>query len=401
VIRVSFPALVVAALAATVPVALAPASRAAQAAPATGSQSLAVPTVTVATVAPRPMVDRLVATGNLVARQEALVSAEIDGLRVVELLADEGDTVRAGQVLARLSKETLEAQLAQNDASIARAEAAIAQATNQIPQGEAALDEAKAALSRTQALRQTGNATQEVLDQRTAAWRTADARLEAARSGLSIAQADKAAAEAQRRELMVRLARTEIRAPVAGVISRRNVKVGTMASLAGEPMFRIIANGEVEFEAEVLETQLPRLGVGAPVSVTPAGGTVIEGRIRLLPAEVDSATRLGKVRVSLPADPALRVGAFARAAVTVARRTGLAVPSSAVLFGEGGRQRVQVVRDGHVSERPVRVGIVADGWSELLEGVADGEQVIARAGAFLRDGDAVRPVVPAVAKEAP
>ena len=370
-----------------------PGAWAADAAPAAGATSLSIPTVTVATVAPRPMTDRLIATGNLVARQEALVSAEIDGLRVVELLVDEGDTVTAGQVLARLSRDTLEAQLAQNDATIARAAATIAQATNQIPQAEAALDEAQAALTRTQALRQTGNATQEILEQRTATWRTADARLAASRSGLAIAQADKASAEAQRRELEVKLARTEIRAPVAGLVSRRTVKVGAMAALGGEPMFRIIAKGEVELEAEVLETQLSRLAVGNPVAVTPAGGTTVEGRIRLLPAEVDSATRLGKVRVSLPASPALRVGAFARAGITVASRSGLAVPSPAVLFSDGGTQRLQVVRDGKIEERPVRTGIVADGWTEILEGVSAGDQVIAKAGAFLRDGDVVRPVV--------
>jgi multidrug efflux pump subunit AcrA (membrane-fusion protein) len=370
---------------------------AAQAVPAAPAGSLSIPTVSVATIAPRPLTDRLVATGNLIARQEALVSAEIDGVRVVELLADDGDFVTAGQVLARLSRDTLEAQLAQNDAAIARAAAAIAQANNQIPQAEAALEEAQSALTRTQALRQTGNATQEILEQRTAAARTADARLAASRSGLAVAQADKASAEAQRRELMVRLARTEIRAPVAGVISRRTVKVGAMASLAGEPMFRIIANGEVEFEAEILETQLPRLAVGNAVTVTPAGGAAVEGRIRLLPAEVDTTTRLGKVRVSLPASPALRVGAFARAAVTVASRTGLAVPSPSVLFADNGRQRVQIVRDGKVEERIVRTGIIAEGWTEILEGVTAGEQVIAKAGAFLRDGDAVRPVVPASA----
>lgn len=375
----------------------APAARAVEAAPAAGASSLSVPAVTTATVAPRPMTDRLIATGNLVARQEALVSAEIDGVRVVELLADEGDKVEAGQVLARLSRDTLDAQVAQNDATIARASATIAQANNQIPQAEASLDEAQAALTRTQALRQTGNATQEILEQRTAAWRTADARLAASRSGLAIAQADKASAEAQRRELMVKLARTKIRAPVAGVISRRTVKVGAMASLGGDPMFRIIANGEVELEADVLETQLTRLAVGNAVTVTPAGGKAVEGRIRLLPAEVDSTTRLGKVRVSLPADPALRVGAFARAVVTVASRSGLAVPSPAVLFADNGRQRVQLVRDGKIEERLVRTGIVADGWTEILEGVAQGDEVIARAGAFLRDGDAVRPVVPASA----
>ncbi len=351
--------------------------------------SIAVPAVSTAVAAKREMVDTLLVSGNLVARQEALVNAEVEGLKVIELLADEGDRVSAGQILARLSKETIETQLAQNDASLARAEAAVAQTQYQIPQAEAAVTETKAALGRTLALKESGNTTQELIDQRTAAARTAEARLSAARSGLQVALAEKASAEAQRSELKLRLARTEIRSPVAGLVSRRNVKLGANSALGGEAMFRVIANGEVEFEAEVLETHVARLRAGAPVSVTPAGGKPVEGRIRLLPAEIDPLTRLGKVRVSLPQDDALRVGSFARAAIIVARREGVAVPGSAVLFGAG-LERVQVVKDGRIVERKVRSGINAGGWTEILEGLAEGEPVVARAGAFLRDGDAVR-----------
>ncbi len=361
---------------------------AADATPASAA-SIAVPAVSVASATRREMVDSLVVTGNLVARQEALVNAEVEGLKVIELMADEGDRVTAGQVLARLSKETIETLLAQNDAAIARAEAAVAQTQYQIPQAEAANVEAKAALGRTMQLKESGNTTQELIDQRTAAARTAEARLSAARSGLQVALAERASAEAQRSELKLRLARTEIRSPVDGVVSRRNVKLGAISALGGDPMFRIIARGEVEFEAEVLETQVARLRTGATVAVTPAGGRAVTGRIRLLPAEIDPATRLGKVRVSLPQDDGLRVGSFASALVTLQRREGVAVPSAAVLYGAAG-ERVQVVKDGRIAERKVRVGIAAAGFTEILEGLAEGEQVVARAGAFLRDGDAVR-----------
>ena len=139
----------------------------------TETRTLALPGISTAKAERRRMVERLVVSGNLVARDEALVAPEVDGLRVMSLHADEGDKVEAGQVLARLSRDTLEAQMAQNAAAIARAEAAIAQANDQIPQADAALTEAKAALARTVALRESGNATLELLDQRTAAARTA------------------------------------------------------------------------------------------------------------------------------------------------------------------------------------------------------------------------------------
>jgi HlyD family secretion protein len=358
-------------------------------APSAETRALSLPGVSTAQAERRRMVERLVVSGNFVAREEALVAPEVEGLRVVSLHADEGDAVEAGQVLARLSRDTLEAQMAQNAASIARAEAAIAQAEDQIPQADAALTEAKAALARTVALRETGNATLELLDQRTAAARTAEARVSATRNGLAIAQAEKASAQAQRHELALKLARTELKAPVKGIVSRRAVKLGALSSMGGDPMFRIIANGEVELEAEVLETHLAGLKPGARVTVTPVGGKTIEGKVRLMPAEVDRSTRLGLVRIALPSDPDLRIGAFARAEIVVAERDGVSVPTSALLFSAGA-PRVQVVKDGRVETREVRTGITAEGRTEVLSGLAEGETVVAKAAPFLRNGDAVR-----------
>jgi RND family efflux transporter MFP subunit len=366
-------------------------SLAAQAAPAAPSV-LAIPAVTLARAEQRELIDALTVSGTLVPREEVLVPAEIDGLRVTELLADEGDTVSEGQVLARLSRDTLEAQLAQNDAAIRKAEASMAQASNQIPQAEAAQVETQGALQRTEALRQSGNSTIELLEQRTAAARTAVARLAAARDGYSVAQAERAAADAQRRELMVKLGRTEIKSPVAGLISRRTAKVGSVTALNGEPMFRLIANGKVELEAEVMETSLTKIPQGAPASLALNGGRTLVGSVRLLPAEVDRISRLGKVRIALPADPAFRVGAFARAQVVLAQRNGIAVPSSAVAYGAAGAT-VQVVKDDKVEVRPVTPGISAGGMTEIVNGLSAGEQVVAKAMAFLRNGDSVRPIV--------
>ena len=131
---------------------LAPASAASSAVP--------LPVVTTVTVAPREIVDRAIVSGTLVPRDEVLVAAEVDGLRIVEVLAEEGDRVEKGQVLARLSREMLDTQLAQNRATIARAEAAIAQGRDGIEQADAAAQEAALSLARAQALLKTGNSTE-------------------------------------------------------------------------------------------------------------------------------------------------------------------------------------------------------------------------------------------------
>jgi hypothetical protein len=95
--------------------------------------------------------------------------------------------------------------------------------------------------------------------------------------------------------------------------------------------------------------------------------------------------------VSIEDNPRLRVGAFARATIELGQRCGPAIPLSAVLYGPSGAV-VQVVRDNRVETRRVSVGLVADGKAEIRDGVSQGEMVIARAGAFFRDGDRVRAV---------
>jgi RND family efflux transporter MFP subunit len=381
---------ITAALAASLLIALAPGLAAADAAETSAPAKLAVPAVSTVAAQKRELVDRLTVSGTLVARDEILVAAQIEGLRIVELLADEGDTVKAGQVLARLARDTIEAQIAQSDAAISKAEAGIAQARSQITQAEATAVEARAGLARAQALKQSGNVSQEVLDQRIALALAAEGRLAAAKDGLNLAQADKAQAEASRRELGIRLERTEIRTPVGGIVSRRTARLGANTALGGDALFRIVANGEVELEAEILEMHLARVPPGAPVTVTTAAGKTVTGKVRLLPAEVDRATRLGRVRISLPpGDRDLRVGAFARAEVEIARHNGIAVPNSAVVFAPDGAT-VQVVRDGRIQVVPVKTGIAAQGQIEILSGLTEGDAVVARAAGFLRQGDAVR-----------
>jgi RND family efflux transporter MFP subunit len=363
----------------------------AQAPAPTPPQSLA-PAVTVATAAERELAEQVIVTGTLVPREEILVTPEVEGLRIVEVRAEEGDVVQAGQVLARLSRDILETTLAQNDATLARAAAAIAQARSQIVQAQAADVEAKQALDRTEALSRSGNTTQAVLEQRVAAARAAEGRLAAARDALAIAEADRASASALRQEVEVRLARTEIKAPAAGIVSRRMARIGATASGAGEPLFRIIRDGEIELEGDMTETQLPRIREGAPAQVRIDEDRIVEGRVRNVFPEVDRATRLGRVRISLTRDPALRIGSFARGTIEVARRTGVAVPLGAVLYGAEGASVQVVVRD-RVETRRVRTGLSAGGFIEIREGVAAGEPVVARAGSFLRHGDPVRPVL--------
>lgn len=331
-------------------------------------------------------------TGTLVPREEIIVGPEVEGLRVVEVLADEGDRVRKGQVLARLVSDTLEAQLAQNDAALARATAAIAQAKANITSAEARLTEARNAYTRGKPLAKTGVLSESGMDQREASAKTAEAALVSARQGLTLAEAEKSQIEAQRREIVWRRGRTDIAAPADGIVSRRNVRIGGFASGAGEPMFRIIARGEIELEGEASELQLPRIREGQSAVVSTAGADAVKGRVRLVSPEVDRNTRLGRLRIFLGDVAGLHIGAFARGRIETARSDGLAIPASAVLYGGDG-PTVQVVADGVVRTRHIKLGLAQGELIEVREGLKPGEVVVARSGTFLRDGDAVRAVI--------
>jgi RND family efflux transporter MFP subunit len=352
---------------------------------------LFAPVVTVVRVAGAEFVETVFATGSLVAREEILVGPEVEGLRITEVLADEGQRVKKGDVLARLVADTLDAQMAQSDAALARTAAAIAQAKSAIVQAEARLAEAGNAYERAKPLRQAGHMTEAVFDQREQAFRTAQAQLAAAKDGLKVAEAERAQVEAQRRELTWRRGRIEVKAPADGLISRRMARVGGYAAGAAEPMFRIVAKGEVELDAEVVETRLGALKVGQRARVEVAGLGEVAGTVRLVSPEVDKATRLGRVRIFLGDSEGLRVGSFARAGIVTASATGLAVPASAVLYGPDG-PTVQVVRGNRVETRRIKTGLAAGALVEVREGLAAGDLVVARAGTFLREGDVVRPV---------
>jgi HlyD family secretion protein len=351
------------------------------------------PSISVMVASKKSIKEELVVTGSFAAGEEVLVSPEIEGMRVSEILAEEGDSVAQGQVLARLSDEQIQIELIENEASLARNKAAIANAENQIEQAQINLKRTKDDLNRTKKLRTSGVSTAEQFDQRQSAYDLGVSQLSAANVALDAAKADGLAIQAQRKVLEWRLARTSIAAPVAGFISRRAVQLGGIASATRDPMFRIAMDGEVKLVAEVPESDLPRVKLGLKASIALNGiEKPIAGEVKLISPEVNQQTRIGLAHIRIEKGVRVPLGSFGRATISLAAAEAVALPLTAVTFGEDG-PTVQIVKEGKVEVRKVITGLVSTDDIEVTDGVQAGETFVARAGAFVREGDVVTPVV--------
>lgn len=368
----------------------APAFAEEEAAPAADAPSL--PAITVSVVENRLLRDRVIVSGLVNPVEEVQVAPLIEGQPIETLLADVGDNVAAGQVLATLSKTTLELQKSQYTASLASARATIAQADAQLLESQAAADEAQRVNERTAALQQQGTASQAAADQASANAIASAARVTVAKQSLEAAKAQVALVEAQLANLDLQLSRTEVKAPVGGEITHRNAVVGAVASAAGQPMFTMIRDGALELSADVAEIDLIRVASGQPVRMVAVGSPEpLVGSVRLVEPTIDTATRLGRARITIDTPDNVRAGMFMDAEILVAERETVAVPVTAVGSSVGGSTVMKVV-DGTVSRVLVKTGIRDGGWVEVVEGLAPGDTVVTKAGAFVRDGDRINPV---------
>lgn len=330
-----------------------------------GQQQAALPQVTVLMPGLSQVSARVKVTGTIAAQYDMPVSVEGEGGRVAAVLVEAGDTVRKGQVLARINTDVLRPQVAQLAAMLEEAKA------------DARL--AAAEYERVQAVSGSGAISREDVERRAAA-----AEMRMARAKV---------VEAQLREAEARLARAEVRAPADGVVLARAVEVGQTAT-QGVVLFRIARDGKVELRGEVAEQDMPHLKAGQKAAVRIVGvDREFEGQVWLLGPTIDPKTRLGMVRVALSPDPLLRPGAFAHGFVMAGEAQKLILPHSALQADATGAFVYVVGEENKVLRRPVRVGKAVEQGIIIEDGLTGEEQVVASAGAFLREGEAIAPIV--------
>jgi HlyD family secretion protein len=353
----------------------------------------ALPAITVAEVVTATLSDRIIASGLIAAVEEVQVAPLVEGQPLDQLLVDVGDMVTEGQVLAVLSKTTLELQKTEAAASLAAARSAIAQAEAQKVEAEAAAAETARVVGRTKTLRESGTAAQATLDTVNANATAANARVAVATQGLESARAQLALAEARLENVDLLLARTDVKAPVAGKIVTRNAKIGAIATSAGQPMFVITRDAALELRADVSETDIMRLAPGQKARLNAVGMSgALDGTVRLIEPAIDPLTRLGRARISVNQAGELRTGMFVEAEILAAERQALAVPVTAIGSSPDGNT-VMRVKDGLVERVVVTTGIRDGGLVEIVDGLGEGDQVVLKAAAFVRAGDRINPIL--------
>ncbi|NOT43519.1 MAG: efflux RND transporter periplasmic adaptor subunit [Acidobacteria bacterium] len=308
-----------------------------------------------------------IVTGELRPEREATVRAELGGA-IIEAMVEEGQTVRAGTLLARIEARTLE------DARLS-AQSAVRSAESQLD------------LSRREAGR---------IEQLVEAGAVAARDLDVARGGVTTAEAQVAEARARLASAERQLADTEIRAPFTGVISDRAVGAGDVVS-PGTALFTLIDPSSMRLEASVPSDELSAFAVGTPVQFRVRGyDRSFDGRIVRIAPQADPTTRQVPIYVSIPNEGGqLLAGLFAEGRVVTDTADGIVVPGN-VVNESGATPWVVRVREGRTERVDVAVGL-RDARSELVQvtdGLTEGDVLLRGPAQGITPGTAVQVETP-------
>ena len=327
----------------------------------------AKPALTVTTALPTQLrlPVKLSANGTITAWQEAIIGSESNGLRLLQVLVNVGDSVKAGQLLAVFSADSAQADTAQARASLLEAQAT-------------ALDAADNG-ARARSLESSGALSAQQIRQYNTAEQTAQARVDAAKAVLAAQQ--------------LRGRQTRVLAPDSGVISARTATVGAVVG-AGTELFRMIRGGRLEWRAEVTSAELGRIQAGTPVTVIAASGAQLEGRVRMVAPTVDPQTRAALVYVDLPVSAGTvstaKAGMFARGEFDLGSTAALTIPQLALVVRDGFNYVFRVNPDQRLTQLKVQTGRLAGDRVEITSGLAAQTRIVVNGAGFLNDGDLVR-----------
>lgn len=346
------------------------------------------------TVARGELRNEIMGTGTLEARVKTTISPRIQE-RLAEVLVDQGDTVKADQLLSRLDNAELQQQVAIARASLAASRAGVERIGSDQDRAQAVLLQARLQQKRLVNLVANKSASQEELDKTTEAVHIAEAELKRAQSAITESRKQVLSAE---KNLLLReeqLAFTELRSPYDGVVVRRDLDPGVVV-VPGSSILQLIDTREMWISAWVDETAMAGLAVGqtARVVFRSEPDNVYPGTVARLGREADRETRefLVDVRVDqLPINWA--VGQRAEVFIETGRHQDVLTIPQQFLLWRAGKPGVMVNEDGKAHWRDIRLGPHGLKHSEVIEGLATDEQIVIPAQdskQAIADGQAVK-----------
>ncbi|HCI77134.1 MULTISPECIES: efflux RND transporter periplasmic adaptor subunit [unclassified Psychrobacter] len=309
----------------------------------------------------------LSADGTIDAKDTANVSAKVNGVAIERIVVEEGDRVKAGQVLAIFDTDAMEQQVLQAEADVAEAEATLANASADAARVLPLLD--IDAISKQEADR----------------YRTAKLQAQAA------LQASKARLSTQR----LSVDNATVVAPVSGVISEKMAEVGMVAG--GEPLFTIIKGGILEWRADIDPKLVGEVSVGTPVRVSLPDGDTVMGKVSRIAPTADNNRQI-TIYASLAANAKVRAGMYQTGEFLLGSASTQTVPNSAIVSNDG-YDYVMLVTNvttqdgqtmGRIKQQRVTLGERLGENVAVLEPLPSDSQIVKQGGSFLNDGDLVR-----------
>ena len=347
------------------------------------------------TITSMPLVQNVVATGRVATVSRAQVGSEISGV-VLQRLVQEGDQVSPGDLLVVLKSDELLAQVRQAELTLTEL------ATSTRPQAVAALASAKAQLEQAsrEAVRrrnaEAGILSAEEIEQAVEAERVARNNFETARlkaAALAPGQVEEASLRQQLAVAQAQLAKTKIRAAVAGTVLTRNVEPGDLVQ-PGQTLFTIALKGNTEIRVPLDERNLPQLALqqNATVITDAYPDQSFPARINFIAPSIDPQRGTVEVRLTVnPVPDFLRQDMTVSVNVETARRAqALTIPNDALSGIKGNKAVVLMVRNGKIQRQQVSLGLRGLAMSEVISGLRAGDQVLANAESSLKDGARVR-----------
>ena len=342
------------------------------------------------------------ATGDILAEARVEVFPKIAG-HLEELSVEEGDAVRAGQMIARIADAEFQARVARAAAEVDALQAEwaqmqsgalpeeIAQAVDAVEHSRAELANAEGFAERTRGMVERGlQPTQELEDatrrlrQARAAHNSASQRLQLLRSGArsearQALQARLRAAQAAHDLATIELQHTVISSPMDGIVSHRHVDSGAYVTTTEPPVVTIEAMQTVKIEVPISERDIVavRPGHRALIEVDAYADEPFPGTVRRLGPTVDPSSRSGEVEIGLAnPDYRLKPGMFAKVTLVLAEREDVVIVPRDALRPDASETTVFVVRDGTAHRQPVSTGLMNDTLVEIGDGVAEGDEVV-------------------------